>query len=292
MKTTPYVIITPARNEAQFLQRTIQSVTSQSVRPELWVIVNDGSVDGTKDLADACAAIYSWVKVVHRSDRGRREAGSGVIAAFYDGYQLLGDTPWNYIVKLDGDLSFGSTYFEDCLREFEKNSKLGMGGGACCLEVGKSLGVEFPKDPIFHVRGPTKIYRRECWDAIGGLMKAPGWDGIDEIKANMHGWQTRTFQHIKLIHLRQTGTAYGGWKDNVKNGLSDYIAGYHPAFMAAKCAKRIFNKPYGIHSLALWVGFLKGYIQRIPRTQDKAMIKFLRCQQWRALTFRKSLWNS
>jgi glycosyltransferase involved in cell wall biosynthesis len=292
MNSVSYVIITPARNEGFHLQKTIDSVAAQTVRPQKWIIVDDGSKDDTRLLAQAAARRYDWIGVVQRIDRGRREAGGGVIATFYDGYKLVANHPWQYIVKLDGDLSFGPTYFQECLEQFQKDPQLGIGGGTCCLEINGKAENEFPEDPGYHVRGPTKIYRRECWMDIGGLIQAPGWDGVDEIKANMHGWRTCGFKGITLIHHRPTGAAYGIWTDAVKAGLANYITGYHPVFMLCKCARRLCHKPYGIGSLALWTGFMKGYWRRIPQVADKEMIRYVRRQQWRALTFRSSLWST
>lgn len=286
-----YVVITPVRNEAEFLRQTVDSFVSQTLKPQKWVIVNDGSTDDTRLIMDAASKEHSWIVCVHRVDRGKREAGGGVMAAFYDGYELVANERWQYIVKFDGDLRFPSTYFEDCLRKFEANPKLGIGGGTCCLEGKGQLAPEYADAP-YHVRGPTKMYRRECWSAIGGLIKAVGWDSVDEIKANMLGWQTRTFPEIRLVHLRPTGGAYGIWTDTIKRGLANYITGYHPVFMACKCAKRCFHKPYGVEALALWIGFLKGYVKRIPRVDDREMIRFLRRQQWHALSFRPSLWQN
>jgi glycosyltransferase involved in cell wall biosynthesis len=290
MDTPDYIIITPARNEAAHVQKTIDSIVAQTLRPSRWIIVNDGSSDDTAKIIRAAAAQHSWITVVDRPDRGRREAGGGVIATFYDGYKLIAEHPWEFVVKLDGDLSFGPDYFKDCLAEFGKNPKLGIGGGACCLEINGQVQVEFPNDPSYHVRGPTKLYRRACWQDIGGLVKAPGWDGIDEIKANMHGWQTRTFPQIRLVHHRPTGSAYGSWTDSVKCGLANYITGYHPVFIVCKCAKRFLAKPFSLAPLALFTGFLKGYVKKMPQVDDKELIHYLRQQQWRALTFRKNLW--
>ena len=229
--------------------------------------------------------------MVHRKDRGKREAGGGVIATFYDGYALVKDLDWDFISKLDGDLSFGPEYFERCFSRFYEDSKLGMGGGVCCLEDATGVRIECASDPDFHVRGPTKLYRRECWNDIGGLIKAPGWDTIDQIKANMLGWRTKTFKDIQIIHHRPTGAAYGGFKDAMKNGTANYITGYHPLFMFFKCAKRLFQKPYVIEAVALAAGFLRGYLKNLDQVNDPEMIRYLRKQQLRALTFRKSLWT-
>jgi len=290
MPDPAYIVITPVRNEEKYLPLTLASMYAQTVKPKQWILVDDGSIDGTGKLIDQAAATHPWVTALHRADRGSRQAGSGVIAAFYDGYNMIAGNDWDYVVKFDGDLSFDPDYFELCLREFAVDSTLGIAGGTCSKLVQGKRVPEFAGEPPFHVRGPTKIYRRACFEAIGGLIKAPGWDTVDLIKANMLGWKTRTFPHIQLVHHRPTGGAYGSWANYVKNGLANYITGYHPVFMACKCVRRTLRN-LNLEGLGLWCGFMKGYLWRIPRISDPAMIRYLRHQQWRALTFRKNLWN-
>ena len=290
-RPTPcYVVVSPTRNEAQYLPLTIASMCAQTVKPWRWVLVDDGSSDQTAQLIDAAAAQHPWILAVHRKDRGSRVAGTGVIAAFYDGYALIADLPWDYVVKFDGDLSFSPDYFEKCLQEFDADGKLGIGSGTCCRLAHGVMEPEFAGEPPFHVRGPSKIYRRACFEAIGGLLKAPGWDTVDLIKAQMLGWKSLTFPGIFIVHLRATGGAYGSWSNWVKNGLANYITGYHPVFMLCKCVKRMLYRPH-LAGIGLWCGFMKGYFKRIPQVDDRAMIKYLRRQQWRALTFRQSLWH-
>ena len=263
----------------------------QVVRPEKWIIVNDGSTDSTPAIIDAAAKEHSWIAIIHRSDRGFRQAGGGVIEAFYDGYRLLDGIAWDYLVKLDGDLSFDPNYFASCLAHFDQDQKLGIGGGSICNNTTGELVEEYQGDPPFHVRGATKIYRRPCWEAIGGLIKAPGWDTLDEVKANMLGWKTYSFRELKLHHYRFAGDADGAWKNWVKNGRANYITGYHPFFMLCKCFSRLKDKPYGLVPIALWFGFISGYFKGIPRVNDHNLIKYFRNQQMRRLSFRRSLWS-
>ena len=204
---TKYIIITPARDEGEFLEKTIASVAEQTILPQQWIIVNDGSHDDTGEIIDRAAAKYSWITARHRPDRGFRQAGGGVIATFYDGYEQIKSTEWDFLIKLDADLSFSNDYFERCFQEFDKNPRLGIAGGGIYHEEQGELKLE--KDPAFHVRGATKIYCRQCWDEIGGLLRAPGWDTLDELKANMLGWTTRTFPELRLSHHRFTGAADG-----------------------------------------------------------------------------------
>jgi len=284
------MIISPVRNEEAHLRETIESVAAQTVQPARWIIVNDGSNDRTGAIAQQAAEAHAWISVVQRADRGFRRSGGGVIETFYDGFKLLDGEAWDYLVKLDGDLSFAPDYFEKCLEKFEQQPALGIGGGIICVETGGVAHVESKGDPAFHVRGATKIYRRACWDAIGGLLREAGWDTLDEIKANMLGWRTFTFGDLRLIHHRETGGADGTWKNWVKNGRANYVVGYHPLFMLCKCARRLFEQPYVVVAAGLLYGFFSGYLRRAPCIQEPDVIRYLRRQQLRRLFFQSSIW--
>lgn len=285
-----YVVITPVRNEVKYFPHTIASLTAQTLQPARWIIVDDGSSDGTAELADAAAAQHEWIRVVHRPDRGRREPGSGVINAFYDGFKILDQRHWEYLAKLDGDLAFDSDYFQRCLEHFVQEPRLGIAGGLVCLRKNGKTIADGGRDPAFHVRGATKIYRRDCWDQIGGAVPVTGWDTIDELKANMLGWRTRTLPEIRLWQLKGTGSADGHWRNWTKNGLGSYIAGYHPLFMLAKCLRRVVCRPYGVVSLALAWGYWSGWLKGVTKVQDPELIAFVRQQQLNKLRQRPSLW--
>lgn len=291
MSETKYIVISPSRNEEEFLPGTIACMERQTVQPTQWVLIDDGSTDRTPEIMNAAAQRHRWITVVHRHDRGFRQAGTGVIDAFYDGYAEVQHPAWQYLVKFDADLSFAPDYFEECFRLFESDSRLGIGGGTISNEINGRLVPESTVDPRFHVRGATKIYRRACWEQIGGLIHAPGWDTVDEVKANMLGWTTYTFPNLKLLHHRIAGGAYGSWNNWVKGGRANYIAGYHPLFMFLKCIRRLFVKPYLVGGAGLWVGFWGGYMNRAPQVPDKKVIHYFRQQQWNRLLGRKSLWS-
>lgn len=290
-RTTRYVIITPARDEARHLAHTVESVLGQSLQPREWIMVDDGSSDATGKLMDRTAEGRPWIRVCHRPDRGRRILGIGVMEAFYDGYELLTANDWEFLVKLDADLSFAPDYFENCFRRFEADPKLGIAGGTVFrMRNGKPVA-EGQSDPPFHVRGATKIYRRACWETIGGLFRGTGWDTIDEVKANMFGWRTCTFRDLELLQYRRTGGAEGQWRNAIKNGRANYITGYLPAFMAAKCARRLVEYPAVIGAVGLAWGFFSSYLVREARIPERDVIRYLRGQQMRKLTFRGSIWG-
>jgi len=328
MSPVRYVVVTPVRNEADRIKKTIDSMVAQSVTPAAWIIVDDGSGDGTAAIVDAAASRLPWVRGIHRPDRGFRKSGGGVIDAFYDGLAHLStpnesahsspscsyaspafdfSTPrlgpsttpltrhsgcsWDFLVKLDGDLLFAPDYFAQCFERFAADPKLGIGGGLVCWERNGQWIEEAKGDPPFHVRGATKIYRRACWEALEGLVPAPGWDTLDELKANMLGWRTYTFSEIKLLQLKSTGTADGTWKNWVKNGRANYITGYHPLFMFLKCLKRTAQKPHVVAALGLMAGFLTGYLKRVRQVEDRRLIRYVRRQQINRLLGKQSLWS-
>jgi biofilm PGA synthesis N-glycosyltransferase PgaC len=284
-----YVVITPVRDEEAHVTSTIRSMIHQTLRPAEWIIVNDGSTDGTARMLDDYAGQFPWIRAVHRDNRGFRKSGGGVVEAFNDGFRSLKCNDWDFIVKLDGDLEFQPDYFQSCLELFAREARLGVGGGVICyLKNGFKL---FEEGPAFHVRGATKIYRRACWEAIGGFWPAPGWDTIDEVKANMFGWTTKSFPELHLVHHRPTGSADGLWAGHAKNGRANYISGYHPLFMFSKCLLRLPRKPYVIGAIALGYGYVTGYVKHIPRINEPATIAYVRRQQLRRLFLRETIWR-
>lgn len=284
-----YVIITPVRDEENFVEATIESVRRQRILPSQWVIINDGSTDRTAEILDRAAAQVPWIRVIHRANRGFRKSGGGVMEAFYEGYNTLQCNDWDFLVKLDGDLSFAPDYFEKCFEYFRMDPDLGIGGGGIHHDISGKMKLE--ENPRFHVRGATKIYRKACWESIGGLWPAPGWDTIDEVKANMLGWKTYTLTDLHLHHQRFTGTADGLLPNRVKLGMACYISRYHPLFVMASCLRRITQKPYLIGSAAYLYGFLKAYWTQPPRVKDRRYVAYIRGQQLRRLFGMQTIWR-
>ena len=202
----------------------------QTVLPLEWIIVNDGSKDRTADIIDEATRTYAWIRGVHREDRGYRKWGAGIIEAFYAGFSALSNREWDFMSKLDGDLSFEPDYFQRCFQKFDENPRIGIGGGVLYHDENGRRVLE--RHPVFHVRGGVKIYRRACWDAIDGLWIGPGSDTVDEVKANMLGWTTTSFTDIHMLHHRFTGASWGRWGSLVKDGKIDYVTRY------PRCSRR------------------------------------------------------
>ncbi|MCX8012551.1 MAG: glycosyltransferase family 2 protein, partial [Desulfobacterota bacterium] len=249
-----YVIITPARDEEKYIEKTIKSVINQTVLPAEWIIVDDGSSDSTAKIVQNYAQKFPWIKIFCRENRGKRKAGEGVMEAFYYGLEKITHFEWDYLVKLDADLILEKDYFEICFQHFKQNPRLGIGGGKVFNNINGKLKLE--PHPRFHVRGATKIYRRKCWEEIEGLIKRTGWDTIDEVKANMRGWETYTFEEPILIHQRVTGGAEGTFRNYFKNGMGSFIIGYHPLFLFAKAISLIITSANFKAALGLLYGFV------------------------------------
>jgi poly-beta-1,6-N-acetyl-D-glucosamine synthase len=286
---TKYVVITPVRDEEEYLPCSIKSIVSQTVRPQEWIIVNDGSKDRTGEIIDEAARNHPWIQAVHRKDRGYRKWGAGIIEAFFDGFNSLSCQDWEFMSKLDGDLSFEPTYFERAFQKFRDNANIGIGGGTLYhFEKGQKV-VE--RGPVFHVRGGAKIFRRACWEAIGGLWIGPGSDTVDEVKANMLGWTTMSFPDLQMLHHRPTGASWGRWGGLVKDGKIDYVYGSHPAFLMAKSVARLIQRPYVLGSIALLYGYCTAYLQHVPQVDDPELIRYLRRQQLARMFGAETIWK-
>ena len=284
-------VISPVRNEAAFLKKTIDSMVRQSLRPMLWVIVDDGSTDNTKQLAENAAGAHSWIKVLARPDRGFRKSGSGVMEAFYAGLSIVGDREWDILVKLDGDLEFDSEAFATICRALETDSRLGIAGGDIYHFQSGERVIESKDDPAFHVRGATKFYKRSCWKEMDGIPAVTGWDTLDEVKANMLNWKSARIAEAQFLHLRPTGAADGGWKNAFKNGRGSYISGYHPLYMIAKSVRRLMSPPIFVQSAGLLAGFFSAYCCKVAQINDRSLIRYLRKQQIRRLLGLPSVWT-
>lgn len=285
-----YIVISPARNEGRFLVDTIASMRNQTIPPLKWVIVDDGSTDNTSVLVREAMSRVSWIELVTRADRGFRQAGVGVVDAFYAGFERVAALPWQYVVKMDADLRLPPDYFERVMAAFDAYPRLGICSGDIVNETSAGLVLDSPGDPAFHVRGAAKMYRRECWQSIGGIARVTGFDTIDNVRACMLAWETRRIPELQVIHLRKTGLASSRWQNAVKNGTGANAIGYHPCFLLAKCLKRLFaGAP--VEAVGQLVGFATAYFKPISRVDDRELIRYLRCQQINRLLGRNSIWR-
>ncbi len=273
-----FVVITPTRDEERTIDRTIRSMLAQTARPLRWVIVNDGSTDRTAELVEKHLPDNPWIELVTRADRGHRALGGGVVEAFTVGLARVRELDWDYVVKLDADLEFEASYFANLLRRFAANPRLGMASGKTFLIQNGVKSIEYCHDE--HVRGPAKMYTREVFEAIGGLEAVRGWDMIDETKAQMLGFETRSFVDEEILHLRPIDARQTNvLRSRYEMGKLYWFLGYHWAYHFVRCLRSaVQDFPLGIGGAALFAGYLVAALGRRPR-YDAAYVAFVQRKQ-------------
>lgn len=279
-----YVLITPARNEEANIGRAIDAVVRQTVRPQRWIIVNDGSTDGTSAIIDRFASQYPWiVRVDMPAHRDRSFAAKA--HCFNHGYELVRSMAFDVVANLDADVSFESDYMEFLLSRFSEDPRLGV-AGTIFLEDGYDSGRDSFEGGN-HVAGGCQCFRRECFEEVGGYVpnRAGGVDWIAVTTARMKGWRTRSFRERTFFHHRSLGTAERGPLAALFSyGEKDYYLGNHPAWQAFRLAYRLFKRPYLLGSLALASGYVSGAVRRIPRPVSTELMAFHRREQMAKLS--------
>jgi biofilm PGA synthesis N-glycosyltransferase PgaC len=285
MKAEPltYVLVTPARNEAAFIRETMASVISQTVLPLKWIIVSDGSTDGTDDIVRQYTGQHPWIELVSLPERAERNF-AGKVAAFNAGYARMANLDFDAIANLDADISFERDYFAFLLHKLAENPALGLVGTPYRDPLNPPYDYRFAS--IEHVTGPCQLFRRRCFEDIGGYMPVKGGaiDRIADIASRMKGWKTRTFTQKVYVHHRHTGTA----QQNVlmakfRDGGKDYSVGTSPVWELFRTLYQMTKRPFIVGSLMMACGYLWSSIKRLERPVPPEMVEFCRREQMQRL---------
>jgi glycosyltransferase involved in cell wall biosynthesis len=274
-----YAIITPARNERVNLERLAPCVLAQTHLPEAWIVVDDGSDDGTDVLAGELATEHDFVRLLAPEPvtdgaltEGRFEGRD--LIAFRRGAAALA-RPVDVVVKVDADTSFDPAYFETLIGYFEADSKLGIAGGSCYeIEGGEWQRVKVAET---HPRGASRAYRWQCLQDSLSLEPKMGWDGLDEVQASMNGFTTKVFLDIGFRHHRPMGgRERGKLRAGSVLGRASWYMGYRPSYLMLRVAYRFRREP---QSVAMLWGYAAAAATRTPRCPDRRLITHLREQQ-------------
>lgn len=279
-----YVLITPARNEERFIEKLIQSVISQTVLPARWVIVNDGSTDGTADIVSRYLARYSWIELLNLSSHRDRSFAAKVYA-FNAGFERVKTLEYDVVGNLDSDVSFEPDYLEFLMNKFQEDSNLGVAGTIFHEEGYSSATDSFEGQN--HVAGGCQLFRRRCFHDIGGYIpnQAGGIDWIAVTTARMKGWKTRSFREKFFFHYRSLGTAERSLlASNFSYGEKDYYLGGHPLWEVFRVAYRTIKKPYLLGGVALFSGYVSALLRRMDRPVSDELMRFHRKEQMKKLT--------
>jgi poly-beta-1,6-N-acetyl-D-glucosamine synthase len=278
-----YVLITPARNEAAFIEQTIKSVIDQTFLPLKWVIVSDGSTDGTDDIVTRYAADHPWMELVRMPERRERHFAAKA-NAFKAGSARMAGLEYEVIGNLDADVTFDEEYFDFLLRKFAENPRLGVGGTPF---TEGSFQYDFRFTNIEHVSGQIQMFRRECFEEIGGYVpiKTGGIDLVAVMTARMKGWQTRTFLGKSYIHHRKMSSATRSQIPSAFNGgRIDYLLGCHPMWQLLRSVRRLkTHDPVVVHGTLCMAGYVWAWATRSEKSIPADLVRFRRAEEVRRL---------
>jgi hypothetical protein len=279
-----YCLISPCRDEAAFARQTLDSVVAQTEAPTRWVIVDDGSTDGTPAILAEYAERHPYIQIVRRDDRGYRKVGGGVVDAFYAGYETIDPAAFDYVCKLDLDLDLPPGYFAGLMDRMEADPRIGTCSGKPWFEHGGRLVSERTGDE--NSVGMTKFYRTTCFEEIGGFVREVMWDGIDGHRCRMLGWKAASWDEpeLRFTHLRPMGTSdRGWWTGRVRHGYGQWFMGTGFIYMTASAVFRMTRPPYVVGGLGMLWGYARSALHRLPRYGDADFRRFVRRYQLASL---------
>jgi poly-beta-1,6-N-acetyl-D-glucosamine synthase len=273
------LLITPARDEATYLEKTIRAVIAQARTPDLWLIVDDGSTDETPQILERFAAEAPFLKVLTAPARVNRAGTDGLAIAaearaFNVALATVDIADFTHIGKLDADIELPPDYFEHLLERFAEEPELGIAGGTLLEPSGGSW--QPTKVPAYHVRGALKLYSRECFEAIGGIEERLGWDTIDETYARMRGYATRSLPELASYHHRPVATRGGALRGRARHGQCAYILRYGLLWALARSFKVATQKPYVLSGFAFLYGYLRSVVRSEQKIDDDGFKRFVR----------------
>ena len=278
-----YVLITAARNEEKFIERTIKCVVGQTIRPLKWIIVSNGSTDRTEEIVQNYVADNPWIELLRTPGTVERDFTAKAYA-LNEAYASVKDLPFDVVGNLDADISFEKGYFEFLLGNFRKDDQLGM-AGTPYIEAGKDVSDRLRYDTNY-VHGQCQLFRRECYEQIGGYLphKLGGLDVIAVIQAKMKGWKVCSFKDKRFVHHRKMNSASSARLFvNFKDGQKDYFLGNHPLYQLVKVIYQISNKPYVIRGALMCAGYIWMFLIGYKRPVDRNFIKFRQQEQLRRI---------
>lgn len=276
-----YVVVIPAHNEAQFVGLTLESLVKQTYAPYKVIVVNDNSTDTTAEVVAEYCQKNPYVSLLNTTSEAAHLPGSKVIRAFQTGYDTLGKD-FDIVVKLDADLILPLDYFETILTHFDDDMAVGMAGGFAYIENEHGEWVLENLTDKDHIRGAFKAYRRACFNEIGGLKPAMGWDTVDELLCHFYGWKVVTDARLQVKHLKPTGANYNQ-KARYKQGEAFYSLGYGLLISCISSAKLALLKKKPLLFIDYVLGYFKALIQDKPLLVTPKQAQFIREYRWKKM---------
>ena len=270
-----YAVVTPARDELQNLPRLAACLAAQTRPPRMWIVVDNGSTDGTLELARELAAEHDWIRVLTIPGSSAADRGAPVVRALQAGITELASDPPEVLVNVDADISVDPDYFERLLARFDADPSLGIASGSV-FELENDVWRQR------HVTGSTvwgasRAYRWGCLQEILPLEERVAWDGLDEFKANARGWHTKAFEELPVRHHRREGERDGStWQARQNQGDAAYYLGYRAWYLVLRA---LWNARRDPAALGMVWGYGFAALRRAPRSADRKGREYLRRQQ-------------
>ena len=275
-----FYIIIPAHNEEQFISLTLDSLLNQTVLPNKIIVVNDNSMDKTAEIVLAFAEKNTFISLIEKKSDAIHLPGSKVIQAFQEGEKHIDDN-YDIIVKADADLIFPNNYFETIIKHFQSDSTIGMVGGFAYIEKNGEWFLENLTDKD-HIRGAFKAYRKACFEQIGGLKPAMGWDTVDELLCKFYNWKVVTDESLQVKHLKPTGANYNKTA-RYKQGEAFYRLGYGFTITFIASLKLALRKNKPLLFIDYMNGFWKAKSSNIELLVSEEQAKFIRKYRWKKI---------
>jgi glycosyltransferase involved in cell wall biosynthesis len=278
-----YALITAAKNEEGYIRNTLQSVVNQTLSPAIWVIVSDASTDRTDEYIQDFANRFDFIEFVRLESAGTRSFARKT-DALETAYAKIRQMSFDVIGILDADISLPPNYYQELLLQFANNSRLGLAGGVIVERRQGEWRMRY-SDAGDYVPGAIQVFRRKCYDDLGGYhldLPLGGEDAVLNVMAGQRGWQVQAFRRLPARHHRPTGTAAGSlFTARFRGGMHDYFIGYHPLYEAGKCLRRLLEPPRLIGSMLRTAGYLWPWLTRKQPLVPADYVQYLRRQQMR-----------
>jgi len=297
MKNSSYNLITPVKNEENYLPNLVQNVINQTHLPKVWVIIDDGSNDKTPEILNKLTRRYDWIHSYRFREKNKRNFRKHFAKVIRNGFEkslkLCDDV--KYLAKVDADARFHDDTFRKLIKKMDGNKKLAIASPRF-MTLKKSVNVECLKNPKIILNNkniliksdkkresePTdvlRIYRKEFLEEINGFPITDASSEIVNAKAVMGGYDVSFIDDVWCYLTREIGTTLDSdYKRGKLHGYRFYIKHYHPLMLSARLVWSLYENPFRF--MGEVVGYLESFINQKERFADSDIIEYYKKERF------------